>query len=40
MNVLGAVAWVGGLLISWRIYGNKNISEDPIEVRVPVFSTF
>ena len=35
MNVLGAVAWVGGLLISWRFYGNKNISEEPIKERVP-----
>ena len=33
MNVLGAFAWVGGLLFAFRIYGSGKISSDPLEDR-------
>ena len=36
MNVLGAIAWVGGLLIAWRTYGSTSSFTDPLENQLPI----
>ena len=35
MNVLGLLAWVGGLLIAWKIYGNLSSAKDPLSDKSP-----
>ena len=36
MNILGLVAWVGGLLTAWKIYGRLTSSDDPLAEKSPV----
>ena len=35
MNILGLFAWVGGLSIAWKIYGNITSTEDPLSEKSP-----
>ena len=35
MNILGLVAWVGGLLAAWKIYGSLTSSDDPLAEKSP-----
>ncbi|MEC7799761.1 MAG: NADH-quinone oxidoreductase subunit L [Verrucomicrobiota bacterium] len=35
MNILGLIAWVGGLLAAWKIYGSLTSSDDPLAKKSP-----
>ena len=35
MNILGLIAWVGGLLAAWKIYGSLTSSDDPLAEKSP-----
>ena len=37
MNILGLIAWVGGLLAAWKIYGSLASSDDPLAEKSPNF---
>ena len=35
MNILGLIAWVGGLFTAWKIYGKLTSSDDPLAEKSP-----
>ena len=35
MNILGLIAWVGGLFAAWKIYGSLTSSDDPLAEKSP-----
>jgi len=35
MNILGLIAWVGGLFTAWKIYGKLTSTDDPLAEKSP-----